>query len=47
MVPSLNFKESYVGGEYTNLPCYEGTGVGQGAEINQNKSKIGRKVVFL
>ena len=47
MVPSPNFNLSYFGVEYTlllNLGEIEG---GEGAEINQNMSKIGRKVVFL
>jgi len=39
MVPSLNFNESYVGGEYTILPSLGGIGGGQGALINQKMVK--------
>jgi len=43
MVPSSNFNQSYFGVEYTFLPNLGEIGCGKGAEINQNRSKIGRK----
>jgi len=47
MVPTSSFNQSYFGVEYTCFPNLEQINGGEGAEINQNRSKIGRKVVFL
>jgi len=45
MVPSSNFKPSYYGIEYTFLPNLAEIEGGEGARINQNRSKIGRKYI--
>ena len=45
MVPSLNFKQSYHGVEYTFLPNLGEIEGGEGVRINQNMSKIGRKYI--
>ena len=42
MVPSSNFNLSYFGVEYTFLPNLGEIDGGEGTEINQNRSKIGR-----
>ena len=41
MVPTSNFNQSYFVVEYTILPNLEEIEGGEGAEINQNMSKIG------
>jgi len=45
MVPSSNFKQSYCGVEYTFLPNLGEIECGEGVQINQNMSKIGRKYI--
>ena len=45
MVPSLNLKHSYYGIEYTFLPNLVEIDGGEGVQINQNRSKIGRKYI--